>query len=312
MPNPKRKGRATRNYVTQRQVRGGRFTPAANPPDVDFQPWQHITLVAVKKGDFECKVIDIQSLLRSQLDPTSHGFNQTTTGEDRFMVQIHLLSVTSWNLSGRTIALSVEDFSESGSAAGGRDQLCGLVDTGTGQHIPRVGYRLPIALAQQVLRADDKQGKDVLFFVQGRAEDQIYTYISVKYKFDGPARIPKFDFGTEIQQVVDRMDRLNATSQQIVDAQPSTVNEIVKEGIIAASYVLPVAGVSTDHTYTRQLDKMDAILKLLVSLVPQTSRDLTESRTRDNNQFIRPEADLESEVSFLGSDPNDEDGDSAH
>lgn len=173
-------------------VKGKVLRLNTNPPIVDYQPWNHITLVKFFKGTESVQTQHILEMLRAQVDPMKRGFNQQTSGDLRFVVQLKLKSVRAWNLTGKILALSVDDFNEQETAKDERDQLCGVIDTGTATHSPAVGFILPKNLQEKVIRTDDKQGDDYLFTSQVGDSDQGILYINIEYRFDGPIVLPKY------------------------------------------------------------------------------------------------------------------------
>lgn len=213
-------------FVTKKQMNGGKFTPPTNPPDVTYIPWVPVTLVISHKGPLSFKVNDIKTYLRKQLDPTSRGFNQSDSGDKRFVVQYRVLKVQSWNLTGRVIALSIDDFIDSSANTGGRDQLCGLVDTGTSTHTPAVGYQLPHSHAHHVLRTDDKQAEEYLIDVSAPGSDQCITYLTILYRFDGPAKHPSV-----LSPIVEVRETLDALSNRIMKYREPSKLELVLNGV---------------------------------------------------------------------------------
>lgn len=212
-------------FVTRRHLTGGRFTPPSNPPDVNFMPWVPVTLVISHKEHLSFKVQDILTYLKAQVDPTGRGFNKETSGDKRFVIQFRLLTIMAWNLSGRVISLSVDDFTDSIADADGRDQLCGLVDTGTVTHTPAVGYTLPLSAQQHVLRTDDKNKDMYLFDVNGSG-GQFMTYIKILYRFDGPARHPSVTSPVE-----ETNDMLGQISNKIVQKRDPSTLELTINGM---------------------------------------------------------------------------------
>lgn len=180
------------SYVTRRQLQGGKQDVPVNPPSVTYQPWNSVTLVKTFQGNISVQANDILQMMRDQLDPTGRGFNATTSGDSRFVVQLRIFSVRAWNLTGRVLSLSVDDFGDYLPAQGGRDQLCGIVDTGTSTHTPAVGYDLPMSHRNHVIRTDDQTGTDYLFNIQSSPNDQCIAYIRLAYRFDGPVKAPQY------------------------------------------------------------------------------------------------------------------------
>lgn len=232
-------------YVTKASLAGGRIRVPINPPDINFQPWNHVTLVdAFTDTDKEFKITDIVSLLQSQLDPIKRGFNQGT-GENALIVQMKFFEVMAWNLTGRMIAMSVTDFSETTSAKANREQLCGLVDTGAQAHIPAVGYLMPALHRSTVLR-NDKIDRDVILFnLQAGSGDSCIFYLKMAYRFDGPVKIPKLvqpiavmkeqldvAKGTEqnTKKTTGVLGRMKSTLGDMASKLPDTVKTI-KDGV---------------------------------------------------------------------------------
>lgn len=182
------KGRS--NIVTKTSLNGNKIRVPLNPPDVKYQPWHKVTLVKSFNKNVDLKAQDLLTILRSQLDPTNRGFNQYKTGETRFTVQFKFYSFRVWNLTGRVITLTVDDFMEADSAKGGREQLCGLVDTGTTVHTPSLGYLLPASHRNHVIRTDDKTGSDFIVSCTAGGSDACILYIDCAYRFDGPITPP--------------------------------------------------------------------------------------------------------------------------
>lgn len=224
-------------FMTRAEINGGAFKPPTNPPPVTYAPWQPVTLVLTHSSDLTMKVEDLLGYLRSQLDPNNRGFNQTKTGDGRFVVQFRFRSVSSWNLTGRVISLSVEDFTDIASSKTGRDQLCGLVDTGTSTHTPAVGFRIPSSLANHVLRTDDVTGQSYLFTITAPAGSQCVTYLKVYYRFDGPVKHP-----TIISPLTEIESTLEAVASKITQAKERSTIEFVIDGIKYAAEAVAVVG----------------------------------------------------------------------
>lgn len=232
----------TSNLVTKRALSGGKITPPSNPPDVTYQPWYPTTLVISHSTALNWTTNSVLSYLRSQIDPTKRGFNQKSnpTDDNRFVIQYRLLSVTAWNLTGRVIALSVDDFSDTFADSGARDQLCGLVDTGTSIHTPAVGYVLPYHLQHHVLRTDDKQGDMNLFDVTTNSGNCV-TYVKILWRFDGPIKHPSIVSPiNEIEEVV------TTISNKIVKTQEASKLELVVNGIKYVAQAVAVLGSGSD------------------------------------------------------------------
>lgn len=266
------RSRGNTNYVTKTSLHGGKFSPPTNPPDVSYQPWWPITLVWSAASSKSSDVNDLGNRLRKQTDPSGLGFNQKASdaSDKPFRVQFRLQSVQAWNLTGRIISLSVEDFTDNN--AQGRDQLCGLVDTGSPTHTPAVGYRLPASLSHHVLRNDDVSGKLNLFEVLGGSNDALVIYASVLYRFDGPIKFPTvstpiIDKINEIRDSVDdeltelnrSIQLLTTTIDDLVSRQPSTLSKVVDGVTRVAAFVVPLA--AREHSSLHISNPINDILR---------------------------------------------------
>lgn len=228
-------------FVTKREMSGGAFRPPSNPPQVTYIPWNNVTLVISHNTDLSLKVNDILGYLKSQLDPTSRGFNSTESGDKRFVVQMRIHSIASWNLTGRVISLSVEDFSDTNTATSGRDQLVGLVDTGTSTHTPAVGYKIPSNLSQHVIRTDDVTGPMYLLTVTAPSGSQLVTYVKISYRFDGPAKHP---------EILSPLAEIETTIKEAVkDYNKRSTIDILVDGI---AYTAQIAAVTSLASNSRQ------------------------------------------------------------
>lgn len=230
-------------FVTKKEMSGGAFRPGSNPPQVTYIPWNNVTLVISHNTDLSLKVNDILKHLKSQLDPTGRGFNTETSGDKRFVVQMRIHSIAAWNLTGRVISLSVEDFSDTNSASSGRDQLVGLVDTGTSTHTPSVGYKIPSNLSQHVIRTDDVTGSMFLLTVTAPAGSQLVTYLKISYRFDGPAKHP---------EIMSPLAEIETTIKDAVAGynKRSTI-DILVDGIAYTAQIAAVTGLGTSLSHKK-------------------------------------------------------------
>lgn len=188
--NSKRKPTSSTRYATVQQVFGGKFSPSANPPDVDFQPWHRVTLVDPFSGTMTVSVDSLRDKLRKQLDPTGRGFNPKDEGDKRFVPQFKIHAIQAWNLTGHIISISVQDYTDSKSASSGQDQLAGIVDTGSPGLLPKVGFRFPASHRNHVLRCDDDEHAIQIASMQVGPSDQGLAYITLEYRFDGATTLP--------------------------------------------------------------------------------------------------------------------------
>lgn len=258
---------SSKTFVTKRYIDGGEIKMPPNPPQVTYQPWNKVTLVKAASAKWDPKVQDLLSVMRKQLDPTQRGFNQVESGDKRFVIQFKIQRIRAWNLTGRTIALSVTDITDAKPAQGGREQLCGLVDTGTETHTPAVGFTYPVSTRAEVVRADDITGGDNLFIVQGGSGDQLMIYVDVFYRFDGPVTPPQLllpfaklnstaskqlnatvqsrdgilEMGTLIKELKELNLSMKTLAEKAEKEKPSTLSKIIDGGVKTAMLVSAIA-----------------------------------------------------------------------
>lgn len=195
-PSTKRqRGPKPSKFVTRREVRGGKIDLGSNPPEVAYQPWMPLVVVhSGMSGDIAITVRDLAIQICKQVDPTHHAIREfpKVWNNTEPILQIRVRSVRAWNLTGRMVSLSVDDFSTPDKAISDVDTLCGIVDTGSTQHVPAVGYQLPLSCQNIVLRNDAHTGAAILYHVMCADSDSCIIYTSVFYRFDGPAKITGF------------------------------------------------------------------------------------------------------------------------
>lgn len=195
-------------FVTKREMKGGMINVPSNPPIVSYQPWFQTTVVhSGMSGDITIKVSDLITQLQIQLDPTNHGFKERDSrGKSDTVLNIRLRSIRAWNLTGRMIALTVDDYSDADKAIRDVDALCGIVDTGSQAHIPAIGYEMPESHKNIVLRNGTDSSTDsgaVLYHIVCPSSDTCIIYTSIFWKFDGPAKFTSFHNSmlTSVQQI---------------------------------------------------------------------------------------------------------------
>lgn len=236
------KQRRGQNFVQRKEISGYKIKVPDNPPDVTSQPWYNLTVLRGVTGKLDMDVGELAKNIRSQLDPTKRGMNHVESGDSRFIIQMRLQSVTAWNLTSgaRLIALSVEDFHDTISATGGRDQLCGIVDTGGATSAPKVGYYLPSSHRSTVLRNDDLQASVILFNVQAGSKDQLLVQTKVLFRFDGPSSLPTI-FNTTMSDIAQRIDRVARGVSEVYDNMPATHISTLGTGAVVIPSIIPVS-----------------------------------------------------------------------
>lgn len=279
-PNPSRQSN-NQQFVTKKSLNGGKVQLPLNPPDVVYQPWVHVTLVDTFKGIKEYKVADMIAILRKQLDPTHRGFNQVTSGDGRFVIQMRMFEVHAWNMSGNIISLSAEDFLDTQSAKGGREQLCGFVDTGTNQHIPCLGYLFPSAHRSHVVRTDDQEGSIYLVNIQIGPNDSGLVYFRIAYRFDGPVTPPKLLLPQDVV-IQYQVDQISGTSNMATSLGNGLKK--VRTGIWKVSDTMAELNslLKSQHSASTFTDVIHGIEKA-VTLVSLVAADV------DDFEMVRPD-----------------------
>lgn len=226
-----RRYRGTRRseYVTRRELKGGKMDVPTNPPSVAYQPWMPVTVVhAGVSGEITITVSDLINQLISQIDPTKHAIlPPDRNNRPTAVINIRLRSVRAWNMTGKMIALSVDDFSDADKAIADVDTLCGLVDTGSASHVPAVGYDLPESHKNIVLRNGTDNSTDksaVLYHVISGSDDSCIIYTNIFWKCDGPAKFSQFQ--DKMMETILEMNKNIKSSTKIVDKSADRLKDI--------------------------------------------------------------------------------------
>lgn len=235
---PKYRNRGDRSkYVTKRSMKGGRMIPSNDPPQLAYQPWNHITLAWYDKPN-DVNFGDLVNQIKTQIDPNNTGFHPTALA-----VQMKIHSIRVWNVSGKHVGLTVYDYIDGDN----HDQLCGNMDAGSNTGIPRLGYELPITFRQHVIRNDSKTGKNILFTVASAAEDMILRYVRMEWRFDGPIKAPTIDLDWQRRSFELQTSNLaentktNEAVSKILDSQPTLVQRVIDNVIHHAAEITLLA-----------------------------------------------------------------------
>lgn len=235
-PKPRNRGVRSR-YVTTRSMNGGKFLPVNDPPQVAYQPWNHITLAWYSKPA-DANFGDLVNKIINQLDPQGTGFSKDLA------IQMKIHSVRVWNVTGKHIALTVYDYMDHDD----KDQLCGIMDAGSNTGVPRIGYELPLSFRQHVMRNDATTGQRKLFTTSSASGDSILHYVRLEWRFDGPIKGPTIDLDWQRRSYETQVKNLefneatSKTAQQLLDAQPSTVEKVISKITHRAAEVALFAG----------------------------------------------------------------------
>lgn len=258
----RRKGPRTRNTRKSNSSHGHRIDVGTNPPPVDYQPWYPLTLVSVAKASSTMLVKDITQLFLNQLDPESHAFIRTKdqSNDYTFRFQFKILNIKVWSLTGKSVALTVVDYSD--ISRNEKDHVCGLVDTGTSLHVAGIGFVFPINLQTVVLR-NDAQTRDVeLYRILIPGKDEHISYISILWRLDGPISAPS-GFVSQMERLYESVSSIRRgvysqapvvrsiqtdTSAIAAQTRPSVIDTLIN-GIKKTAEVVAIAG-AADMTDT--------------------------------------------------------------
>lgn len=249
---------------------GSRISPTLNPPQIDYQPWYRVILAVSHTASKTFTPAIVVEKIRSQLDPHGHGFLPAT--ESAFRLQFKLHSIRCWNLTGRQIALSVNDYSVRNTS--GQEQLCGLVDCGTALHIPCCGFKLPQSISNLVLRNDNDDKDDPMLDVIAPTGNSCMTYLEVSWRFDGPLKIQSFQCDmykllVNQQQTKKILEQSAATlahiSQVADESKPSFIERTISGVSKAAEVVAVAAGADEIIRHEKLLEGIEKLTLVIES-----------------------------------------------
>lgn len=275
----KRAKRNTSHYVTRQQLHGGQLSVPSNPPNIAYQPWNNTTIVhGGTSGSISMKFSDLCYQLAKQIDPVQSGLYWSADKKRLGTIfNMKVLKIRAWNLTGNMIALSVDDYSDSAKAIADVDALCGLVDTGSSQHVPAVGYELPASHKDIVLRngTDDSRDTDaVIYHITAPSSDTIMVYVTVLWKFDGPVKFSSFEntitrilknTASDVKQTRQINNDILSVAKKLEEASSQfSIGNIVEHGVeIAAPYVISAAAADSSlNAISSQLANLVQLLTI--------------------------------------------------
>lgn len=251
------RGPRARN-ITSRQVKGFKYSPSLNPPDVTAQPWYPVTLSWLTKPG-TVTFDTVVTAFRKQLDPNSTGLNQqpnNSNSKNSFRVQFRFTRVAVWNLSGRAISLTVWDDLEQNNSD--KDQLGGWTDCGGVSSFPCIGYQYPLSHANRVHRPDETLHDTVVFSTTASSNgDNLLCHLHCLWRFDGSVKVIA-EIRSPEQELLEALVALTA---EIKASQPSTADRVL-DGVKTVAQVVTVASAG----YADHVGITDAIRDLNLSL----------------------------------------------
>lgn len=244
-----------------RTLRGFKFSPASNPPDITIQPWfstvvTKIVTSSLTTSEYALTLGKLTEALYQQLDPKSTCFLQIQEKQKEYVgpsIQLRLQSLSIWNLTGRVIGLSINDVTD--EAKDDKDQYGGWIDHGGASWFPALGFQYPASASAEVHRADNSNGPLVLASIMGSPRDSLLYHFKVLWRPDGPI---KFDI---IQDSMARMvSKIDVSVDDIAD-KLSALSSKYGDDSSRGSWV------------SRTIDGVSKLLPLVVTLASGESDD---------------------------------------
>lgn len=277
-PKPPRRPRA--------DMRGIKLKVPGNPPDVTLQPFNNLTMVHIgsnDKGVFEYTATDLIKELIAQVDPEG----KQALAQD--YVDIRLIRIRAWNLTGKTLNLALYDFTARQASDATSPCLTTIMDVGNPTTYPSVGYEWPTTHQQSTLNS--KVSRKVLTLVSG-AQAQCVLYLTLLWKFAGtPKPLSSGELLMEIAHTLDQSRKVqeethqelktvdgklsitNARLRKIVSAQPSLVSKIVDGVVHLGANVVPLAA---DEVTLRKFDELQTAVNRLSLYTSKESLEFLE------------------------------------
>lgn len=230
----------------------------SNPPQITYQPWYNLIVAYPHEGELKLTPKLLVEKMRVQLDPNEHGFIKTAN----FRLQVRIHSVRSWNLTGRSLAMSIDDYSVRSQSD--QEQICGIVDAGTALHVPACGFKIPVSLSNIVLRNDADDKDDVIVNIMAPTGNSCMTYVDVTWRFDGPIRAPTFRY--DMQTLIGGVKAVKQNTSKIKD-DLSEITGVIRSqlrsgyidtiinGISKTAEVVAIAGASEIEDSLRELSE---------------------------------------------------------
>lgn len=258
---------------TRFETRGKKFSPPQNPPDVSLKPFNQITMVHSGEGktsSYDYAGKDLISELIDQINPLGK-----TTGPqiDTSHIEMRVLIVKAWNLTGTKMAFTAYDFTHSGD-----NTLCSIVDIGAKDSYPTVGYEFPSVHKELIITTKSPK----IFSLFTPPGDTVVIYTTLLWRLVGN---PTFKFSNDllihisnqISSIESKVAETNQTAgsiaantsssakslNELVKAQPGLVERIVNGVAHVGAYVAPLAA---DEDTLQRLDELKESVNLLLTL----------------------------------------------
>jgi len=204
------------------------------PPSVNPSPWTPLIvarIVSFGSENFSSGLVqgtDIGNWIYDQLDPGGRYFVKNT---EKAPVYFKIESVMAWNLTGKTLALTVNDFTTNDvTQYTVKDEdyefLGSWFDSVSGNTPPRCGYRWPSGNRNKVLsnhkRHDTGFGEGLrhLFTILAPKDDQLMIHVKLFWRFPatGAEMLRTLIGASEIHRAIRDCDAANQEKlQQLSD-----------------------------------------------------------------------------------------------
>lgn len=244
-------------------LRGRKFKPPTQPPEITPQPFNALTIFHVGKGDsgkYEFTPSDLAKQVIQQINPSKlFTFPETA-------LELRVLKVRVWNMTGKTLHLVAYDYL---SNATSQASLQIVIDMGSPNTYPAVGYEWPTTHQQTVLNSTITKK---LFTVVGGEKADVVMYISVLWRIYGMP-VPQYTLGllaqitdtlkdvkTDTKEVVEQAKESNSHLKDIRESQPGLISKIINGVAHVGAYVAPLA--ADEVTLNALKDLQDSVNKL--------------------------------------------------
>lgn len=162
--HPKRGKSKQPKFVTHQEMTGYKFNPGSNVPAMIQNPWYPVKIAKIlgKNSSYTIKINDLLTYFMDQLDSNRWVFrtlNEKGISAKPFLAfKFH--SLRAWNITGKSIAISIFDVTRDADATKVGLQnfvLTELMDSKSAD-VPCLGYRYPEAL--RVMPVFTNENKD--------------------------------------------------------------------------------------------------------------------------------------------------------
>lgn len=245
------------------ELRGRKFKPPTQPPEITPQPFNALTIFHVGKGDtgtYDFTAKDIANMIIAQVNPSKLFILPATA------LEVRVQKIRVWNISGKTLHLVAYDYLSSATT---QASLQIVIDMGSPSTYPAVGYEWPTTHQQTVLNSTITKN---IFSIVAGAKADVVMYISVLWRIYGMP-VPQYTLGLlarisgtledvkkDTKDVADQAKESNSHLKEIRESQPGLVSKIINGVAHIGAYVAPLA--ADEVTLSALKDIQESVQKL--------------------------------------------------